>query len=148
MQFSLLFGLNGIGLIVASLIFSRLARRITAMTLLRGGLLLAVICALITLLCAWLQQPVLALAALFFTVAFCSGIGTVAGAEAMSVVDVQESGTASALMGMSMFVFGGIAAPLSGLGGETMLKMSLAVALCYVAALLLASGGSRLRKSA
>lgn len=148
MQFSLLFGLNGIGLIVASLIFSRLARRITAMTLLRGGLLLAVICALITLLCAWLQQPVLALVALFFTVAFCSGIGTVAGAEAMSVVDVQESGTASALMGMSMFVFGGIAAPLSGLGGETMLKMSLTVALCYVAALLLASGGSRLRKSA
>lgn len=71
-----------------------------------------------------------------------------AGAEAMSVVAVQESGTASALMGMSMFVFGGIAAPLSGLGGETMLKMSLAVALCYVAALLLASGGSRLRKSA
>lgn len=148
MQFSLLFGLNGIGLIVASLIFSRLARRITAMTLLRGGLLLAVICALTTLLCAWLQQPVLALVALFFTVAFCSGIGTVAGAEAMSVVEVQESGTASALMGMSMFVFGGIAAPLSGLGGETMLKMSLAVALCYVAALLLASGGSRLRKSA
>ena len=88
MQFSLLFGLNGIGLIVASLIFSRLARRITAMTLLRGGLLLAVICALTTLLCAWLQQPVLALVALFFTVAFCSGIGTVAGAEAMSVVGV------------------------------------------------------------
>jgi DHA1 family bicyclomycin/chloramphenicol resistance-like MFS transporter len=32
-------------------------------------------------------------------------------------------------MGTLMFVFGGIAAPLAGLGGETMLKMSLAMAI-------------------
>ncbi len=30
MQFSLLFGLNGIGLIIAAMIFSRLARRFSA----------------------------------------------------------------------------------------------------------------------
>ncbi len=51
-----------------------------------------------------------------------SGISTVAGAEAMSAVDAAQSGTASALMGTLMFVFGGIAAPLAGLGGETMLE--------------------------
>ncbi|KTG69866.1 hypothetical protein K25_03935 [Klebsiella pneumoniae] len=66
-----------------------------------------------------------------------SGISTVAGAEAMSAVDAAQSGTASALMGTLMFVFGGIAAPLAGLGGETMLKMSLAMAICYLLALLL-----------
>ena len=83
--------------------------------------------------------PILtALVALFFTIAFCSGIGTVGGAEAMSAVGTQESGTASALMGMSMFVFGGIAAPLSGIGGETLLKMSLAITVCYTLALLVA----------
>ena len=65
------------------------------------------------------------------------GISTVAGAEAMSAVDAAQSGTASALMGTLMFVFGGIAAPLAGLGGETMLKMSLAMAICYLLALLL-----------
>ncbi len=37
MQFSLLFGLNGIGLIIAAMIFSRLARRFSAESLLRGG---------------------------------------------------------------------------------------------------------------
>lgn len=42
MQFSLLFGLNGIGLIIAAMIFSRLARRFSAESLLRGGLTLAV----------------------------------------------------------------------------------------------------------
>ena len=50
MQFSLLFGLNGIGLIIAALIFSRLARRFSAESLLRGGQLLAVAFAAITLL--------------------------------------------------------------------------------------------------
>ncbi|EGI17502.1 putative membrane transport protein [Escherichia coli M605] len=138
MQFSLVFGLNGIGLIIASWIFSRLARRINAMTLLRGGLIAAILCALLTVLCAWIQLPIPALVALFFTIAFCSGIGTVGGAEAMSAVGTQESGTASALMGMSMFVFGGIAAPLSGIGGETLLKMSLAITVCYTLALLVA----------
>ncbi|STL75551.1 drug transport transmembrane protein [Escherichia coli] len=138
MQFSLVFGLNGIGLIIASWIFSRLARRINAMTLLRGGLIAAILCALLTVLCAWTQLPIPALVALFFTIAFCSGIGTVGGAEAMSAVGTQESGTASALMGMSMFVFGGIAAPLSGFGGETLLKMSLAITVCYTLAFLVA----------
>ncbi|EFA8828919.1 TPA: MFS transporter [Escherichia coli] len=138
MQFSLVFGLNGIGLIIASWIFSRLARRINAMILLRGGLIAAILCALLTVLCAWVQLPIPALVALFFTIAFCSGIGTVGGAEAMSAVGTQESGTASALMGMSMFVFGGIAAPLSGIGGETLLKMSLAITVCYTLALLVA----------
>jgi len=135
MQFSLLFGLNGIGLIIAALIFSKLARRVAAETLLRRGLLLAVLSAAITLLLAWLQQPILALVGLFFTVSFMSGISTVSGAEAMSAVSSAQSGTASALMGTLMFVCGGIAAPLAGLGGETMLKMSLAMAISYSIAL-------------
>lgn len=135
MQFSLLFGLNGIGLIIAALIFSKLARRVAAETLLRRGLVLAVLCAAVTLLFAWSQLPVLALVGLFFTVSFMSGISTVSGAEAMSAVSSAQSGTASALMGTLMFVCGGIAAPLAGLGGETMLKMSLAMTISYGIAL-------------
>lgn len=135
MQFSLLFGLNGIGLIIAALIFSKLVRRVAAETLLRRGLLLAVLCAAVTLLFAGSQQPILALVGLFFTVSFMSGISTVSGAEAMSAVSSAQSGTASALMGTLMFVCGGIAAPLAGLGGETMLKMSLAMTISYAIAL-------------
>ena len=135
MQFSLLFGLNGIGLINDALIFSKLARRVAAETLLRRGLVLAVLCAAVTLLFAWSQLPVLALVGLFFTVSFMSGISTVSGAEAMSAVSSAQSGTASALMGTLMFVCGGIAAPLAGLGGETMLKMSFAMTISYGIAL-------------
>ena len=86
---------------------------------------------------AMLPQPTLALVGLFFTVSMMSGISTVAGSEAMNAIHARQSGTASALMGTLMFVFGGIAATLAGLGGETMLKMSLAMTLCYLAALLI-----------
>lgn len=139
MQFSLLFGVNGIGLIVSALIFSRLARRHLAERLMRTGLVLALSCAGLTLLFAWMQLSVPALVALFFTVAFNSGISTIAGSEAMSAVDTKESGTASAILGMLMFLFGGIAAPLAGIGGETMLKMSLAVLVSYGIALAIGS---------
>ena len=77
----------------------------------------------------------LALVGLFFTVAFSSGVCTLSGSAAMNSVEARCSGTASALLGMLMFVFGGIAAPLSGLGGEAMWKMTLAIVMAYGAAL-------------
>lgn len=110
MQFSLLFAVNGIGLIISALIFSRLASRHPPEALIQGGLVLAVTAAGLTLLFAWTHLSTLALIALFFTVALNSGISTLAGSEAMSAVDAQTSGTASALSGMLMFLFGGLAA--------------------------------------
>ena len=91
----------------------------------------------LTLLFAWWHLPIAALVALFFCVAFNSGISTIAGSEAMSAVDPQSSGTASALLGMLMFLFGGIATPLSSLGGETLVKMSAAIAISYAVALVI-----------
>ncbi|AMO50733.1 Drug resistance transporter, Bcr/CflA subfamily [Enterobacter sp. FY-07] len=140
-QFSLVFGVNGVGMILSALIFARLARHISGVTLLKNGLALAVLLALMTAVFAWLNMAVLALVGLFFTVAVNSGISTIAGSAAMNSVDARHSGTASALLGMLMFVFGGIATPLSGLGGEAMWKMSIAIVLAYSAAMVIHIGG-------
>lgn len=136
-QFSLVFGVNGVGMIISALIFARLARRISGATLLKNGLALAVMLALMTAVFAWFNMAVPALVGLFFTVAVNSGISTIAGSAAMNSVDARHSGTASALLGMLMFVFGGIATPLSGLGGEAMWKMSIAIVLAYSAAMVI-----------
>lgn len=146
MQFSLLFGFNGIGLIISALIFARLARRIDGQKLLGIGLVLAVIVALLTAFFAWRGMAMLALAGLFFTVALNSGISTIAGSAAMNSVEARDSGTASALLGMLMFVFGGIATPLSGIGGEAMWKMCLAIVMAYSAALMIYLYGRRHRQ--
>lgn len=145
MQFSLLFGFNGIGLIISALIFARLARHIDGQKLLGIGLVLAVIVALLTAFFAWSSMSVLALVGLFFTVALNSGISTIAGSAAMNSVEARDSGTASALLGMLMFVFGGIATPLSGIGGEAMWKMCLAIVMAYSAALMIYLYGRRHR---
>ena len=137
LSFSLIFGINGLGLVFAALIFSWLARRYRAEALLRTGLALAVIAAMSTLALAWLNATLPVLIALFFTIAFNSGISTLAGAEAMNAVEAGESGTASAVLGMLMFLFGGLATPLAGIGGESMIKMTLAVLVSYVIALAL-----------
>lgn len=137
LSFSLIFGINGLGLVFAALIFSWLARRYRAEALLRTGLTLAVIAAMSTLALAWLNATLPVLIALFFTIAFNSGISTLAGAEAMNAVEAGESGTASAVLGMLMFLFGGLATPLAGIGGESMIKMTLAVLVSYVIALAL-----------
>ncbi|UNB79632.1 hypothetical protein MJK72_28170 [Klebsiella pneumoniae] len=61
--------------IIAAMIFSRLARRFSAESLLRGGLTLAVSRAAIMLLFAWLHLPVLALVGLFLSMCrWMSGI--------------------------------------------------------------------------
>ncbi|WP_312686974.1 multidrug effflux MFS transporter [Kosakonia sp.] len=133
-KFSLVFGINGVGMIISALIFARLARHIRGAALLKNGLALAVLLALMTAVFAWFNMPILSLVGLFFTIAINSGISTIAGSAAMNSVDAHHSGTASALLGMLMFVFGGIAAPLSGLGGEAMWKMSFAIVLAYSAA--------------
>jgi len=145
MQFSLLFGFNGIGLIISALIFARLARHIDGQKLLGIGLVLAVIVALLTAFFAWSSMSVLALVGLFFTVALNSGISTIAGSATMNSVEARDSGTASALLGMLMFVFGGIATPLSGIGGEAMWKMCLAIVMAYSAALMIYLYGRRHR---
>ncbi|APG16381.1 MULTISPECIES: multidrug effflux MFS transporter [Kosakonia] len=137
MQFSLLFAVNGGGLIISALIFARLARFIDGQKLLTRGLFLAVCSAVLTALFAGFGMPVLALVGLFFTVALNSGVSTIAGSAAMNSVEARHSGTASALLGMLMFVFGGIATPLSGIGGEAMWKMSFAIVLAYSAALVI-----------
>ncbi|MEO3740483.1 multidrug effflux MFS transporter [Kosakonia sp. WA-90] len=145
-QFSLVFGINGVGMILSALIFARLARHISGVTLLKNGLALAVLLALMTAVFAWLNMAVLALVGLFFTVAVNSGISTIAGSAAMNSVDARHSGTASALLGMLMFVFGGIATPFSGLGGEAMWKMSIAIVLAYSAAMVIHIGGRQRSK--
>ncbi len=137
LEFSLVFGGNGAGLVLMSLVFSRLSRHFKSEILLRTGLTLALIAAVITFLLAWLQMYLPSLIALFFTVSFNSGISTVAGSEAMNAVKENESGTASALLGMLMFVFGGIATPLAGIGGETAINMSFAILLSYALAFVL-----------
>jgi len=118
LQFSLLFGVNGLALIIGSQSVGRLADIIPERTFLKIGLTVSVIAGAALLISLMLKAPLLAVAIpLFFFVSSISVITTTSFALAMETQG-HIAGSASALLGLLPFVLGSLTAPLVGIAGE------------------------------
>ncbi|MCS7478576.1 multidrug effflux MFS transporter [Umezawaea endophytica] len=129
-QFSLVFGLNGIGIILAGAVNRRLVGRFGEHAMLRSGLLLAAVSGLLVLAAVLFGFGLIGLLVpLFFLV---SSFGLVMpNASSLALADqARAAGSASALLGVLQFLIGGgLATPLVGLGGPgTALPMAAVVA--------------------
>jgi DHA1 family bicyclomycin/chloramphenicol resistance-like MFS transporter len=115
--YSVVFGLNGVGIVLAGQLNGRLVGRVSERALLRSGLLLGVFGGAFVLLSAWARLPLpVLLVALFLLV---SSIGLVMpNASSLALAShARSAGAASALLGVLQFVVGAVATPLVGLGG-------------------------------
>ncbi|MFS0820129.1 multidrug effflux MFS transporter [Bacillus sp. 1P02SD] len=116
--FSLLFGVNGIALIIGSQSVGRLSDFISEKTFLKIGLIMANTSAALLLLAIFLQAPLFLFAMpIFFFVCSISIISTTSFSLAMESQG-HIAGSASALLGVLPFFFGSLTAPLVGLAGE------------------------------
>ncbi|WP_020666642.1 Bcr/CflA family multidrug efflux MFS transporter [Amycolatopsis nigrescens] len=116
-QYSLVFGANGVGMVLASQLNARLVGRLTERTLLTAGLLTAVAAGLGLVLTSTLHLGLAGLLpALMILV---SSIGVVMpNASSLGLTGHPETaGSASALLGVLQFVIGAAATPLVSLGG-------------------------------
>lgn len=137
--YSFIFGLNGLGIIAASQIAGRLAGRVEARRLLGSGLAIASFGSLLLLLTALLKLDLAMIVASFFLVVSSIGITSTTTTSLALQDQGKAAGSASALLGMLSFIFGGLAAPLVGLGGEgtavplaiVMAALVLAACCCY-----------------
>jgi DHA1 family bicyclomycin/chloramphenicol resistance-like MFS transporter len=134
--FSIMFGVNGLGIVVMGRVSERLSARHDPAELLRAGLF-ATAAGGVALLLAVLVGAGLAgvLPALFVTV---SSIGVIVpNAAALALAGHPSiAGSASGLLGLAQFALGAVAAPLVGLAGEdTAVPMALVIAVLGVAAL-------------
>ena len=147
--FSLIFAMNGIGIIVASQTTGRLAGKIKEENLLQIGLGLALIGGIILLMSIILGVGIAGiLIALFLSVSSVGIVGTTSFALAMQDQG-KTAGSASALIGLLPFVLGSLMAPLVGIGGgDSPLPMGIVMVSCHVIAmssyLFIARGGSRM----
>ncbi|MGQ3381043.1 Bcr/CflA family multidrug efflux MFS transporter [Priestia endophytica] len=117
-QFSLLFGVNGLGLIIGSQLVGRLADRISERTFLKIGLGISIAAGAILLIALLLKAPLIAVAIpIFFFVSSISIIGTTSFALAIESQG-HIAGSASALLGLLPFVLGSLSAPLVGIEGS------------------------------
>lgn len=115
--FSLIFSINGFGIIVASQVSGKLIDRVGARRLLLLGLGISLTGAMLLLVVVLADIGLIGILPAFFLVV--SSIGLIMpNATALALVDhPQTAGSASALLGVMQYLFGGIVAPLVGIGG-------------------------------
>ncbi|MCJ8012059.1 multidrug effflux MFS transporter [Paenibacillus sp. KQZ6P-2] len=146
--FSLIFAMNGLGIIIAGQITGRLAGRVGEKKLLVTGIILATVGGMSLLVLLIAKAPLAAILPPLFIVVSCVGIVGTAGSSLALQDYGHAAGSASALLGLLSYIFGGIVSPLVGIGGGTSaVPMGIVIAgadlfsvLCY---LLLVRGAKR-----
>ncbi|MDQ0078458.1 multidrug effflux MFS transporter [Arthrobacter oryzae] len=115
--YSLAFGLNSLGFVIFGFIAGRLSERWSERGTLAVGLVMALTGALGLLATALLHLPLIAIILSLFTMV--SGVAvTSPPATSLALKDYPDiAGTASSLLGLARFAFGGLAAPLVGISG-------------------------------
>ncbi|EHQ90990.1 multidrug effflux MFS transporter [Desulfosporosinus youngiae] len=136
--FSLIFAMNGLGIILAGQITGRLAPKIKGVKLYVGGLILAAVSGFALLLAILFKASLpVVLIPLFFVVSCVGAVGTAGSALAMENYG-HAAGSASALLGLLSLIFGAFVAPLVGIGGSNnAVPMGIIIAICDVGALLI-----------
>ncbi|BDZ46179.1 multidrug effflux MFS transporter [Naasia aerilata] len=117
-EFALIFAINGIGLALAGQVNARIAPRVGAPFMLRVGLLVQVVATAGLALFVFLggRGSLWAVAVLLFLAIAPLGM-VMPNAVAVSMGQARgHAGTASALLGVTTFLFGAAVTPLSGLG--------------------------------
>lgn len=135
--FALLFGSNGISLIIGSQLVGRMAHRVSEQTFLLFGLWLACLASVAVLVVALVHGPLYALVIpLFF---FVAAIGITSTAAFPLAMESQSrmAGSAAALLGVIPFLLGAVVSPLVGIAGEdTAVPLGVIILLTSAAAML------------
>jgi DHA1 family bicyclomycin/chloramphenicol resistance-like MFS transporter len=116
-EYSLAFGLNSLGYMVFGFTAGRLSERWTEQGTLAIGLLMSLLGAVALLTTAILHLPVAAV--IISLITMVGGVAATAPpSTSLALANYPHlAGTASSLLGLARFAFGGLAAPLVGLGG-------------------------------
>lgn len=134
--YSLIFGMNGAGIIMASQAAGRLAGRVEARRLLAFGLALSSAGALLLMLALVTGAGLTLFLPGFFLLVSSVGLVSTTTTPLALQSQGQQAGSASALLGMMSFIGGGAVAPLVGIGGKDTAVPLVAVIFILVAAAL------------
>ncbi|PKR77542.1 MFS transporter [Halalkalibacillus sediminis] len=129
--YGLVFGLNAMGFIGMSQVTGRLAGKVPEEKILKVGFLVALIGGSSLVVASMIEASLLFVIFGLFLVTSSTGlINPTSLSLAMQTQD-RNAGSASALLGLFQFVFGGIAAPLVGVAGTTtLLPLALIILTC------------------
>lgn len=138
--YSLIFAMNSVGIVLATQVTGRLAGRIEERILFIAGISLAFCGAMFLLTAVLTGMGLYAVLVALFMVVSSVGIVNTTGFSLAMENQGAAAGSAAAVQGVLGFLFGGLAAPLVGLGGEhTAVPLGIVIAglclgavLCYL----------------
>lgn len=135
-QFSMLFAVNGIGIIIAAQVTGRLSSVISEVNLLLVGILMSFVGSCLLMLVVVNELSLLMMTiALFFVVSSVGMVSTTSFSIGMQSQG-KSAGSASAFLGLLPFIGGAIVAPLVGIAGDqTAWPMGIVIFGCSVMAL-------------
>lgn len=137
-MFSICFAINGLGIILASQIAGRLAGKVSETRLLIAGLITAALGGTSLLIAILAGGNLISVLIPLFLVVSSVGLVNTASFSLAMANQEKSAGSASALIGVMTFLFGGIVAPLVGLGGEgTAVPMGIVIACADLGALMI-----------
>ena len=135
--FSLIFALNGIGIMMASQLTGRLSVRFRESKLLAFGLSMSVCGSVVLLILLLLQAKLWIIVIPLFFVISSVGVVNTAGFSLAMQEQGKNAGSAAALLGVLSLLFGGITSPLVGLGGDqSAIPMGLVIASSSIGAVI------------
>jgi DHA1 family bicyclomycin/chloramphenicol resistance-like MFS transporter len=127
-MFSLIFAINGIGIMIGSQMTGRLAGRIDESKLFVFGIGMSFFGGIILLVLLLLHANLIFVLLPLFFIVSSVGVVNTAGFSLAMQTQGKSAGSAAALLGVLSLSFGGIVAPLVGLGGEhTAVPMGLVI---------------------
>ncbi|WP_370637540.1 multidrug effflux MFS transporter [Salinicoccus sp. ID82-1] len=147
-QFSLIFALNGVGIIVAAQLAGRLAGSMVESRILLIGVLVSFFGSIGLVAVIVFNLPLMVMILVLFLVV--SSVGLVSTtAFSMGMQNQRKSaGSASALLGLLPFIGGALVSPLVGLAGEQVAwPMGLVILICSTVALIIFNIGIRVKKN-
>lgn len=135
--FSIVFAVNGIGIILATQMTGKLVDKVSETKLLTAGLILAIFGSGLMLIMIITEAGLIPfLIPLFFAIASVGIVSTTSFSLAMQSQE-KSAGSASALLGLLPFVLGALAAPLVGIAGnDTAVPMGVVMLICHVVAIM------------
>ncbi|MCT4397604.1 Bcr/CflA family efflux MFS transporter [Pediococcus ethanolidurans] len=127
-QFSLLYALNGLGIIIGNNIPAYLTAKLTNFQVLGSALVLGALSAVVMLGSTLTTPNMMLVAVPLFLIVICIGVvNTIATSIAMNSQD-KNAGSASAVLGLLMNIVGGIFSPLAGaLGAKSYTPMAILI---------------------
>ncbi|MEY8001258.1 multidrug effflux MFS transporter [Clostridium sp. Mt-5] len=136
--FSLVFAINGLGIVLMSQITGRLASRFGENLLLQTGISVAGLGSIALFGSLFLPRHLLMVTVpLFFIVSMVGMVSTSSFSLAMQN-QKKSAGSASAILGLGMNLIGGLLSPLVGVGGSyTYVPMAALILICDISAVLI-----------